>query len=455
MADTNTTVLNILKMETDSHDNSWGDLTNDNWDITDRAAAGWTTRSTTGATDALSQDDLVERYQRITGTLIDNQIYTITAAVTGWWIFENATSGNFSVTVKVTGQTGVVIPQGEARVIRCNGTDVVSTNVLPESAFNGKGQWLGTLAFSTDAYSATPASYATYVTAYRDGLVFRAYINNANATTTPTFNYNSLGAKTIVHSDGSALTIGELSVGLIVNLTYHSTADKWYVSYTKAAVTPGNVTGAFLLSGEVTPAQITSNQNDYAPTGIATASTLYLSADADNRRITGITTGAQGRVLMLRNSGSKIIKLMDNDSGSLAANRFSMFGVDRLLMPGSVITLYYRSDNSKWTILATRNMWREIDLGALNKNSAQSTPVSHGLGGYPTDFEVYLECTTTDLGYSVGDRVKISPTYITPCVSTTELTLSVDNPVEIVGKSSHDAADVTASSWKVIVRLFE
>jgi hypothetical protein len=334
VADSNTTILDILKMETDSHDAAWGDLTNDNWDIVDAAIAASQSTAITGGTTALAQADLVERIQRFTGTLVDHQIFTVPAAVTGYWIWINQTSGSFNMTVKVTGQTGVVIPQGEGRIIRCNGTDVVDTFTLPSAIFNGKAQWLGTLSFSSDAYSNPATAPAlTYTTALRDGLVVRGLVNDANATTTPTFNYNSTGAKTIVHSDGSALTIGELGVGLMITLTYLTSTDKWYVTYTKAGVTAGNITGAFILSGEVTPAQITANQDNYAPTGIATASTLFLTADADNRQIRGITSGAAGRMLTLRNIGTKIIKLMDNHASATAGNKFSMFGNDQLLTP--------------------------------------------------------------------------------------------------------------------------
>jgi len=45
------------------------------------------------------------------------------------------------------------------------------------------------------------------------------------------------------------------------------------------------------LQGDISPAQITSNQNDYNPTGLATAGVLRLSSDAA-RNVTGIAAQA-------------------------------------------------------------------------------------------------------------------------------------------------------------------
>src|SRR3954468_10962227 len=61
---------------------------------------------------------------------------------------------------------------------------------------------------------------------------------------------------------------------------------------------------ALLLSGVIAPPQLTANQNDYNPTGAATAAVLQLSSDA-SRTITGLAGGAEGRVLSLINIGSQ------------------------------------------------------------------------------------------------------------------------------------------------------
>ena len=76
----------------------------------------------------------------------------------------------------------------------------------------------------------------------------------------------------------------------------------------------------FGLPGVITPSQIAAAQNDYAPTGYATATVYRVSSDA-SRNITGLAGGASGVIKILENVGAQNIVLKDEDSGSTAANR--------------------------------------------------------------------------------------------------------------------------------------
>ncbi len=60
-----------------------------------------------------------------TGTLTAN-INVIVPTAAGRWIVRNATSGAFSVTVKTSAGTGVLIPQGKSLEVYCDGTNVVA-----------------------------------------------------------------------------------------------------------------------------------------------------------------------------------------------------------------------------------------------------------------------------------------------------------------------------------------
>lgn len=101
-----------------------------------------------------------------------------------------------------------------------------------------------------------------------------------------------------------------------------------------------------LAAGVISPAQITANQNDYAPTGFASAFAVRLSSDAA-REITGLAGGAGGRVVLLANVGSFAITLANADTGSTAANRFALTE-DYVLEPGSACWLYYDGTSSRW-----------------------------------------------------------------------------------------------------------
>jgi hypothetical protein len=61
------------------------------------------------------------------GTLTANMQVLIPATIQQYWI-SNDTSGAFSLTVKVAGQVGVVIPQGSRGIYYCNGTDIIDAD---------------------------------------------------------------------------------------------------------------------------------------------------------------------------------------------------------------------------------------------------------------------------------------------------------------------------------------
>jgi hypothetical protein len=110
-----------------------------------------------------------------------------------------------------------------------------------------------------------------------------------------------------------------------------------------------NVGSAFRLTGDITPSQITANQNDYNPTGLSTASTLRLSTDAA-REITGLAGGSDGRIIIIHNGGSNDLTLKDESASSSAANRFAL-SEDLILAADKSAILQYDSTSSRWRLL--------------------------------------------------------------------------------------------------------
>lgn len=106
--------------------------------------------------------------------------------------------------------------------------------------------------------------------------------------------------------------------------------------------------GGFRLRTAITPPTITSNQNDYNPTGIATAAVVRLSSDAA-RTITGLSVSTlTGRILIVLNVGSFNIGFQTESLSSSAANRFSFGATSLSLQPGGGMILYYDSTSSRW-----------------------------------------------------------------------------------------------------------
>lgn len=94
-------------------------------------------------------------------------------------------------------------------------------------------------------------------------------------------------------------------------------------------------------------ASITADQDNWAPTGIATASVIRVTTDA-SRNITGITTGVDGRILVLLNVGANNFVLKD-DTTSTAANRFQLNG-DVTVRADNGCAIWYDATSSRWRV---------------------------------------------------------------------------------------------------------
>jgi len=99
-------------------------------------------------------------------------------------------------------------------------------------------------------------------------------------------------------------------------------------------------------TGDITPSQITADQNDYNPTNLATSSVLRISTDA-SRNITGLQGGSDGRLIWVYNVGSFAAVLKDESASSTAANRFG-FGADLTLGSKQGAALIYDSTGQRW-----------------------------------------------------------------------------------------------------------
>lgn len=105
-----------------------------------------------------------------------------------------------------------------------------------------------------------------------------------------------------------------------------------------------------ILSGVISPAQITANQNDYAPVGFAAASVVQITTDAA-RSLSGLAGGTEGRVVSIVNVGSQPLRLLDASPASLAANRFA-FGDDVVIAANRAAILRYDGTAGRWQAIA-------------------------------------------------------------------------------------------------------
>lgn len=135
------------------------------------------------------------------------------------------------------------------------------------------------------------------------------------------------------------------------------------------------------LSDTINPSQITSWQNDYAPTNIGTTSVINLDADTSFPFITGITaTGmSDGEIKIFNNDGSNPYGFKDSSTDSTAGNRFEM-GEDVILLPKRNVAFRYDTTNTCWRLVGNspdipreyysqdyyNGMWQKTNDGIFN-----------------------------------------------------------------------------------------
>jgi hypothetical protein len=131
MASTYSTNLAIELIGTGDQAGAWGNTTNTNLGtLIEQAISGYVTQAVATGTDTTitipngSSGVARNMYIELTGTGGTNTNLIVPANKKLYFIYNNTSSGQ--VTVKVSGQTGVSVPNGEKVLLVCNGTDVVN-----------------------------------------------------------------------------------------------------------------------------------------------------------------------------------------------------------------------------------------------------------------------------------------------------------------------------------------
>jgi hypothetical protein len=128
------TDLGLELMVTGENSGTWGDKTNTNLELIQQGFAGYQEVSIAGGaqTTALAVTDGTISNGRnavikFTGTITGNQIVTIPDTIEKIYVFENGTTGSFTVQVKTvsgTGPTFTAVNKGQ-KFVYANGTDVI------------------------------------------------------------------------------------------------------------------------------------------------------------------------------------------------------------------------------------------------------------------------------------------------------------------------------------------
>lgn len=124
--------LGLILPIANEYPGTWGQQVNDGVSsLLETAVSGYTTQAITDGADTVitipngSTGVARNMYIECTGALTNNRNLIVPANRKLYFIFNN-TTGNFAVTVKVTGLTGVSVPAGAKMLLVSNGTDIVN-----------------------------------------------------------------------------------------------------------------------------------------------------------------------------------------------------------------------------------------------------------------------------------------------------------------------------------------
>ena len=124
-------------MTTGENAGTWGTKTNTNIQILEEAVNGVVSQALTSGgtvtlayTDGAVGDVARHSFIALTGSLSGNAVVVVPANEKVW-IFDNQSTNAYTVTVKVTGQTGVTWGASDkgTKILYANGTDVIDTNI--------------------------------------------------------------------------------------------------------------------------------------------------------------------------------------------------------------------------------------------------------------------------------------------------------------------------------------
>ena len=150
MASTYSSSLAIELIGTGEQSGTWGTTTNTNLGtLIEQAISGYVTQAITDGSGANTTITIpngatgVARnmFIEMTGALTFSTTSLIVPANKKMYFIFNNTSGGFAVTVKVSGQTGILVPNGKKVVLTSNGTDIVEAH----TAIVGNATMGGTL----------------------------------------------------------------------------------------------------------------------------------------------------------------------------------------------------------------------------------------------------------------------------------------------------------------------
>ena len=309
MSSTYSTNLAIELMGTGDQAGNWGATTNVNLGtLIEQAISGYVTQAITDGADTVitipngATGVARNMFIECTGSLSAARNLIVPTNKKLYFIYNN-TSGGYAVTVKVSGQTGVSVPNGAKVVLVSNGTDIVNaTNYMASatlpSATLSSPTMTGTpiaptasAGTSTQQIATTAFVSAALAAAYPVGSIYMATVNTSPATLLGFGTWVRYGqGRMPISADDSTYTLGSTGGAATTTL---STANLPSHTHGVGGITVGNTdlshTHQYLLkygNGSYQSAGGNENNGLYANTTGASTSMNH------NHALSGATDSA-------------------------------------------------------------------------------------------------------------------------------------------------------------------
>ena len=270
-------------------------------------------------------------------------------------------TGNSSSTFVINGST---VDATEFTYLDGKNAALVDLNDAVNTAITGTGALTtGSIAsgFGTISTANNITSSANISTTGTGTITSAGLLTASNGLTISAGNITQSGTGTFSTGTGAISLNGDVAIAAGKNITFGATGN---FDQSASSGTFKTGTGAVSLNGSTTASSgltltnagslATQKSADYSTTGSTNnvnlgAGSLVRLTGASAQTITGISGGADGRLLTIVNAGTTTATLADNSASSSATNRITTgTGGDISLPVGSSLTLIYDSGASLW-----------------------------------------------------------------------------------------------------------
>jgi hypothetical protein len=280
MASTASTILRLELMANGEKNATWGTAMVLNMQMMEAGIAGTEAISTTGGDTTLTNvdytnDQAKKRILDVTGTLVSNATIIIPNTSRKYQVF-NRTSGAFTLTIKTSGGTGILVTQSTTVEIYCDGSNVVRyASPLTDYGTGAPATASGAAASSV---SVTPTGNLASITAQAAFAELQGDIDTLN---TNILTYQPLDSD-LTTIAGLAKTKGNIMVGSGTAWAAEGIGTNGYALIAKSTATNG-VTWAALIPA----ATVCLFYQAAAPTG-------WTVSNADSDKAVRIVSGTSG-----------------------------------------------------------------------------------------------------------------------------------------------------------------